>query len=105
MSLFPYRAPVKYAEQKDIFKDFLQHYKSFESADAIEDLRLDEDDDEDEEMEDGTTERRRRDPKVKYMQILQDIADRVKDNIVIELDDLDSVSRHIAAKAVLSNVC
>ena len=31
-------------------------------------------------------------PKLKYMKILQDVADRVKDQIVIELDDLHSVT-------------
>ena len=99
MALLQYRAPVKYAEQKEVFKDFLQHYKSFESADAIEDLRLNEDNDGDEEFMDedgpgaqGTSQARRREPKVKYMQVLQDIADRVKNHIVIELDDLESVS-------------
>jgi DNA replication licensing factor MCM7 len=34
---------------------------------------------------------RRREPKLKYMQILQDIANREVSNIVIELDDLDVV--------------
>ena len=97
MALLQYRAPVKYSEQQAIFKDFLQHFKSFETADAIEDLNLHEDVDEDDLMEDAgedgeqTNERRKREPKVKYMQILQDVADRVKSNVVIELDDLQSV--------------
>lgn len=101
MALLQYRAPVKYSELKEIFKDFLQHFKSFESesADAIEDLRLNEDNDDEDELMDedadgarGTGRTRPRDPKVKYMQTLQDIADREKNNIVIELDDLESVS-------------
>lgn len=97
MALLQFRAPVKYSEQQAIFKDFLQNFKSFETADAIEDLNLHEDVDEDDLMEDAgadgeqTTERRRKEPKVKYMQILQDVADRVKDNVVIELDDLQAV--------------
>ena len=33
-----------------------------------------------------------RDPKVKYMEILQDVADRKVSEICIELDDLDIVS-------------
>ena len=47
-------------------------------------------------MEDeGTTTRgarRRREPKLKYMQILQDIANRDVSHILIELDDLEVVS-------------
>ena len=33
-----------------------------------------------------------RDPKLKYMEILQDVADRKVSEICIELDDLDIVS-------------
>lgn len=100
MALLQYRAPVKYSEQSEILKDFLQNFKSFETVDAIEGLNLGEDVDDDDLMEDaeadgrGTTERRRKGPKVKYMQLLQDIADRIQHNIVIELDDLESVSLH-----------
>lgn len=49
-------------------------------------------------VEDGisghNTRRRPQDnsPKLKYMKILQDVADRVKDQIVIELDDLHAAS-------------
>lgn len=35
---------------------------------------------------------RRRDPKRKYMELLQDIADRKKDHLYIDLDDLDEVN-------------
>ncbi|KAL1958299.1 hypothetical protein VTO42DRAFT_4616 [Malbranchea cinnamomea] len=96
MALLQYRAPVKYSEQAEIIKDFLQNFKSFETADAIQNLHLDENVDEDDLMDgtgeqaQDTAERRRREPKLKYTQILQDIADRVRDNIVIELDDLNS---------------
>jgi DNA replication licensing factor MCM7 len=40
----------------------------------------------------NTRSSRRREPKLKYMQILQDIANRDKTNILIELDDLAVVS-------------
>ncbi|PGH27874.1 hypothetical protein AJ80_00424 [Polytolypa hystricis UAMH7299] len=94
MALLQHRAPVKYSDQKEIFKDFLQNFKSFESEEALGDLRLDGDADYDfmEDAEDGqgTTERRRRDPKKKYIQMLQDIADRQKHNVIIELDDLNT---------------
>ena len=49
MALLQYPAPVDYAAQQAAFKDFLLHFKSFESAsenaatEAIEDLHIDED--------------------------------------------------------------
>lgn len=107
MALLQFKPPVKYSEQKEIFKEFLQHFKTFESTsesaatEAIEDLRIDEDDlsDDDELMDeiDGNARtrrgaaRQRREPKVKYMQVLQDVADRTRNNVVIELNDLDTV--------------
>jgi DNA replication licensing factor MCM7 len=105
MALLQYPAPVDYATQQEAFKDFLKHFKSFESAseasatEAIEDLHIDGDrtsdeydfmDDADEGL--GRTARRRRDPKQKYMQMLQDVANRDRNNILIELDDLQTVS-------------
>lgn len=112
MALLQYPAPVDYEAQKEAFKDFLQHFKSFESAseaaatEAIEDLHIDGDrtsdeydfmdDAEDEEgaQRSGRTARRRREPKHKYMQMLQEVADRERSNILIELDDLRTVSWH-----------
>src|SRR5215471_9390951 len=104
MSLLRYPPPVDYVAQQQVFKDFLQNFRSFESAsesaatEAIEGLHIDEDGTSDEydfleDMENGDVqvERRGKRPKLKYMQMLQDIADRVKTNIVIELDDLDTV--------------
>lgn len=117
MALLQYKAPVQYSAQQDIFKDFLQNFKSFESAsesaatDAIEDLNIDEDADydfmDDEETNgngQGTTNRRQRTPKLKYMKILQDVADRAKSNIVIELDDLDTVRIRHHSEALLREV-
>lgn len=106
MALLHYRAPVNYSAQQEAFKDFLESFKSFESAStasataAIEDLHIDADGTSDEydfmddaDGTDGQQRRtdRRRDPKRKYMQILQDVADREQSNILIELDDLDTV--------------
>ncbi|KAL2834303.1 MCM2/3/5 family-domain-containing protein [Aspergillus cavernicola] len=104
MALLQYPAPVDYLGQLDAFKDFLKHFKSFESAsasaatEAIEDLRLDEDGTSDEYdfMDDADesgaqsrgARRRQREPKLKYMQMLQDVADRERSDILIELDDL-----------------
>ncbi|KAH8698309.1 putative DNA replication licensing factor Mcm7 [Talaromyces proteolyticus] len=106
MTLLQYPAPVDYAAQQEAFKDFLKHFKSFDSAsdaaatEAIEDLRIDGDRTEDEYdfMDDaeegrGQTARRRRDPKNKYMQTLQDIANRDSNSILIELDDLQTFEK------------
>lgn len=106
MALLQYHSPVDYAAQLDGFKDFLKHFKTLQSSseaaatEAMEDLNIDGnrtsdeydfmDDVEDEEgVEHGA--RRRKEPKLKYMQILQDIANRDINNIVIELDDLEVV--------------
>lgn len=103
MALLQYTAPVNYSEQKQLFKEFLENFKTFESAsessatEAIEDLRIDADDDvdgddamQDDEYGQQTT-RRKREPKLKYMQVLQNAADRATNNVIIELDDLDTV--------------
>jgi DNA replication licensing factor MCM7 len=120
MALLQYQAPVDYAAQLDGFKDFLQHFKTLQSTseaaatEALEDLNIDGDrssdeydfmDDVDDEGADTRGARRRREPKLKYMQILQDIANRDASNIVIELDDLDVVSPHenSVALTIVSN--
>jgi MCM N-terminal domain len=102
MALLQYPAPVDYAAQQEAFKDFLKNFKTSESAseaaatEAIQGLRIDGDrtDDEYDFMDDVDTEQRR-DPKTKYMQVLQDIANRDSNNILIELDDLETVSQAI----------
>lgn len=108
MALLQYRAPVDYEAQQEAFRDFLENFKSSESAseetaaDAINGLHIDGDGTSDEYdfMDDaenggaarsGRHDRGHRD-KRKYISLLQDIADRVKSNILIELDDLDLVS-------------
>lgn len=107
MALLQYPAPVDYAAQLNAFKDFLSHFKTFQSAsetaatEAIEDLNIDGDgtseeydfmDDADDETggqrQDG---RRRREPKLKYMEVLQEVANRERSDILIELDDLAAV--------------
>jgi DNA replication licensing factor MCM7 len=111
MALLQFQAPVDYTAQREAFQDFLKHHKTFESAsetaatEAIEDLHIDGDatsdeydfvDDmdvaEDGAQRSGRTRRRRRETGHKYMQILQEVADRERTNILIELDDLDTVS-------------
>lgn len=108
MALLQYQAPVDYAAQLDGFKDFLQHFKTLQSSseaaatEAMEDLNIDGNRTSDEydfmdDVDDGEGAqtrgaRRRREPKLKYMQILQDVSNRDSANIIIELDDLDVVS-------------
>lgn len=109
MALLQYRAPVDYKAQQEAFRDFLQSFKSSEStsetaaAAAIDDLRIDGDTDgisnDYDLMDDVETEIRatgqeqgsKSQSKFKYMAILQEVANREKSEIVIELDDLDLV--------------
>ncbi|KAL9616415.1 MAG: hypothetical protein Q9160_008714 [Pyrenula sp. 1 TL-2023] len=113
--LRPFSIPnIDYQRQTEAFIDFLQHFKSSQSqsedtaADAIEDLRLDGDGTSDEydfmdDVDDGNgRERRRRGAdKEKYMTILQDVADREKSNVVVELDDLDLYEKSLGDDARL----
>ena len=103
MALNQYQAPVDYAAQLDGFKDFLKHFKTLQSTseaaatEALEDLNIDGNRTSDEydfmdDVDEGAATRRRKEPKLKYMQILQDLANRDASNIVIELDDLEIVS-------------
>ena len=82
------------------FEDFLTSFKSSASAteasatDALQGLNIDEDrlSDEYDFMEDAVdTNRKERDPKKKYMEMLQNVADRRLAEVCIELDDLDAV--------------
>lgn len=88
------------------FGDFLANFKastsSAEAADALQDLTIDEDGLSDEydfmdDAQDGGPARRReqqrgsRDPKRKYMEMLQRVANRQQSQVLIDLDDLDTV--------------
>ena len=82
--------------------DFLQNFKSSstEAAEQLEGLNLNGDGDSDEyDMMDDSddpvpngTQRRSRHGKAKYMQMLQDVADRIRTEITIDLNDLEAVS-------------
>ncbi|KAJ6012156.1 hypothetical protein N7522_002511 [Penicillium canescens] len=110
--------PVDYAAQLDGFKDFLKGFKTFQSSseaaatEALEDLNIDEGrtSDEYDFMDDAdetganTRVSRRREPKLKYMQILQDVANRDKSNILIELDDLAVFEKSLPDEANLKLV-
>ncbi|KAF2707140.1 DNA replication licensing factor CDC47 [Pleomassaria siparia CBS 279.74] len=92
---------VKYDEQEDALVDFLQSFKSSstEAAEQLESLNINGDGDSDEyDMVDDTDDpaadtRRTRNSKVKYMQMLQDVADRVKTEILIDLNDLEAYEK------------
>lgn len=81
-------------------EDFLKTYKSSSTAaeDGLEELNLDGDDDsedydfmDDVENGNGRTRGRNQCSKVKYMKLLQQVADRKTAQITIELDDLEEV--------------
>jgi DNA replication licensing factor MCM7 len=87
------------------FEDFLQTFKTSPQsalANALGDMNIDEDDFSDEydfmddDGEEGQTPRRRaraqaKQPKLKYADLLQKVADRFEDEITIDLDDLAKV--------------
>ncbi|KKY24266.1 putative dna replication licensing factor cdc47 [Diplodia seriata] len=102
MALLTHRSPVHYDEQQTAIEDFLRNYKSSsaEATDALEGLQLDGDDDEydfmDESDDNGPQRNRRaRDPKHKYMQLLQHVADRKTNHVLVELDDLDQYEKSL----------
>lgn len=88
------------------FEDFLLNYKSTQTdldlaaTDAFQDLNIDGDGTSDEydfmdDVTDGKAARHAgqyKEPKDKYMDMLQKVADRQIGQVTIELDDLDNVS-------------
>ncbi|MCJ1330588.1 Mcm2-7 hexameric complex component [Thelotrema lepadinum] len=106
MALFSTRRyQIDYSAQQGAFEDFLLNYKVSASsnedsaADALEHLNLDEDDISDdydfmEDAEGQSNGRRRasnsrnREPRRKYLEVLQKVADREISEICIDLDDL-----------------
>ncbi|KUJ22681.1 DNA replication licensing factor MCM7 [Mollisia scopiformis] len=102
MALLQFRAPVNYDDHQEALEDFLQLFKTSpksELAHALGDMNIDEDDFSDEydfmddEDDDGHNTRRQartqaKTPKLKYMDVLQKVADGYEDEITIDLDDL-----------------
>ncbi|MCJ1419022.1 Mcm2-7 hexameric complex component [Xylographa parallela] len=113
MALPTARPPVDYQLQQPAFEDFLSSFKSSASAseasatNALQSLNIEEDNlsDEYDFMDDAadgavptrSSQRRdrERDPKKKYMEILQRVADRQTSEICIELDDLDTYEKSL----------
>ena len=101
MALLQHKALADYEKQLEAFQDFLEKFETSKTstesaAEAIDGLHLDGDHTSDEYdfMDDVADEDRtqtRRRPKRKYVDMLQEVADRERTNIVIELDDLKEV--------------
>ncbi|KAI9808306.1 MAG: Mcm2-7 hexameric complex component [Sarcosagium campestre] len=104
MALLVHKSLCDYNAQQEAFEDFLRNFKASSSAsegsaaDALQGLNIDDDEglsDEYDFMDDANdgnaSQARRRsnkEPKAKYLHLLQDIADRIVSEITIELDDL-----------------
>ncbi|KYK58214.1 DNA replication licensing factor mcm7 [Drechmeria coniospora] len=101
MALLEFKAPVNYETQQGAFEEFLTGFKTSPEhtiATAIGDITIDEDDLSDgygsnDESEETSRRRqqekeRRRSPHHKYKDTIQQLADRVIDEITIDLDDL-----------------
>lgn len=99
------------------FEDFLQHFKTSsvprEAAGAF-DVDVDGDDisdeydfaESDEEMGQArrVAERQARAPKLKYFELLQEVANRTTEEIIIELDDLALVSLCASLPAMVTDL-
>jgi DNA replication licensing factor MCM7 len=93
------QAAVKLIARAAAFVDFLKHFKSSstEAADQLEGLRLNGDGEDDEydmvdDSDDPAPAQVRNKSKLKYMNLLQDVANRERDEIVIDLNDVEAVS-------------
>ncbi|KAF1929552.1 DNA replication licensing factor CDC47 [Didymella exigua CBS 183.55] len=100
MALLTEKALVNYEEQEAAFVDFLKHFKSSSTAaeEQLERLTLGGNANDDEcDMADDSDgpapSQRARRSKSKYMDMLQDVANRVRSDILIELNDVDAVRR------------
>ena len=85
----------------------MKHFKSTQSetADALQGLNLDDQEDDEYDFADNSDEGeatrrpagqgRDQNPKAKYMRMLQEVANRQKDQVLIDLDDLDVYERSL----------
>jgi hypothetical protein len=101
MALLQAKFLVNYEEQQTAFEDFLRNFKSSstEAEDALDDLRLDGDGTSDEydfmdDVPDRTSATRRK-TKTKYVEMLQDVADRKISQVLVDLDDLDQYEKNL----------
>ncbi|KAI9796313.1 MAG: Mcm2-7 hexameric complex component [Piccolia ochrophora] len=119
MALLTHKTICDYAAQQDAFENFLRHFKALatpteaSATNALRDLNIDDDDDDEDDglsdeydfVEDADTapdatrsRRRGREPKSKYLDLLQDVADRNTSQIVIELDDLATYEKAVPSQ-------
>ncbi|KAK1819187.1 DNA replication licensing factor MCM7 [Friedmanniomyces endolithicus] len=114
MALLQQKALANYEEQQGknaAFEDFLRHFKSSasETEDALDELHLDGDSDEYDFMDDteagadrAQANRKSTRSKEKYMNMLQDVAEREKSQVLIDLGDLEQYERSLDEEAALS---
>ncbi len=110
MALLQHKALADYAKQLEAFQSFLEKFETSKTssdaaAEAIDGLHLDGDHTSDEydfmdDVADGDDTNARRRPKRKYMDMLQEVADRERQNILIDLDDLQEVRATTTHKAL-----
>ena len=105
MALLNYKAPVDYEAQLDAFTAFLDKFETSktatdQAAEEIDGLHIDGDHTSDEYdfMDDVAADESSRarsagrtSVKRKYMEMLQEVADRERTNVLVELDDLREV--------------
>ncbi|KAH8905107.1 DNA replication licensing factor mcm7 [Coniochaeta sp. PMI_546] len=108
MALLRYKAPVDYAIQQTAFENFLSEFKTSpekQLTEALSNIGIDDDDLSDEydfmDDDDDAQSRRQREkarsrlPQYKYKDVLQKLADRQADEIVIDLDDLATYEQQV----------
>ncbi|KAH5414991.1 DNA replication licensing factor MCM7 [Parastagonospora nodorum] len=101
MALLTTTAPVNYEEQEAAFVDFLKNFKSSstEAADQLQGLNLngngadEEYDMMDDEDDPAPNRARNGQSKTKYMNQLQEVSNRERDEIVIDLNDVEAYER------------
>lgn len=101
MALLQHKALVDYEKQLEAFQSFLEKFETSKTstdaaAEAIDDLHLNGDHTSDEydfmdDVSEGHSGNSRRQPKRKYMDMLQEVANRERQNVLVELDDLQEV--------------
>jgi DNA replication licensing factor MCM7 len=112
MALLQYKAPVDYEAQLDAFKSFLDKFEttktaSDEATEAINGLNLDGDDEYDfmDDVANGDAPNgRQQGTKRKYIEMLQEVADRERQNVLIELDDLKQFEESLGTDSNLKLV-
>ncbi|KAB5579954.1 MCM2/3/5 family-domain-containing protein [Coniochaeta sp. 2T2.1] len=108
MALLRYKAPVDYTVQQTAFENFLSEFKTSpekQLTEALSNIDIDADDLSDEydfmDDDDDAQVRRRQQktqsrlPQHKYKDVLQKLADRQADEVVIDLDDLATYEQQV----------